>query len=319
MNRRAFLGLAAAGGGELLAGRPGHAEGAAATKATYTYKTVDGLEIQADVWRPADQLVRPAMIWIHGGALIMGHRSNLDRLLWYLYQQAGFVIVSIDYRLAPEVKLPAIIEDLRDAHAWVHKKGPDLFRIDPDRIAVSGGSAGGYLTLMSGFCADPRPRSLVSFWGYGDIIGEWYSRPSPFYSTLPAVSKAEAYEAVGQKVISGTPREHNRGRFYLYCRQQGLWPKEVSGHDPTTEAEWFDPYCPVRNVTADYPPTMLVHGQEDTDVPHEQSVLMDRALARAGVEREFLSIPAAGHGLSSAGPEVVADAYERAVRFAKRF
>jgi len=101
------------------------------TKTTYTYNTVDGLEIQADVWRPADQVVRPAMIWIHGGALIMGHRSNLDRLLWYLYQQAGFVIVSIDYRLAPEVKLPAIIEDLRDAHAWVRQKGRICFASIP--------------------------------------------------------------------------------------------------------------------------------------------------------------------------------------------
>jgi acetyl esterase/lipase len=131
------------------------------------------------------------MIWIHGGALIIGDRSWIDRLLWYVYQQAGFVIVSIDYRLAPETKLPDIIQDLRDAYAWVREKGPTLFRIDPTSIAVSGESAGGYLTLMRGFRLTPPPKVLVSFWGYGDIIGNWYSRPDPFYSKVSAVSKEQ--------------------------------------------------------------------------------------------------------------------------------
>ena len=110
---------------------------------------------------------------------------------------AGYTIISIDYRLAPQAKLNDIIEDLVDAYRWVRIDGPKLFRIDPNRIAVVGHSAGGYLTLMAGFRLNPRPAALVSFYGYGDIAGDWYSRPDPFYSRQPAVPKEEAYQAVG--------------------------------------------------------------------------------------------------------------------------
>jgi len=55
-------------------------------------------------------------------------------------------------------------------------------------------------------------------------------------------------------------------------RQNGLWPKEVAGFDPDKEPRAFDRFCPIRNVTKDYPPTLLLHGDNDTDVPHQQSV-----------------------------------------------
>jgi acetyl esterase/lipase len=156
-------------------------------------------------------------------------------------------VVSIDYRLAPETKLLAIIEDVRDAYRWTRETGAKLFRIDPERLAVAGGSAGGYLTLMTGFAVNPRPRALVSFWGYGDIAAPWYTRPDAFYSKQPAVPKEDAYGAVGSAVLSEPPDKNQRGRFYLYCRQHGLWPKEVAGRDPDAEPRWFDRF--VRSAT----------------------------------------------------------------------
>src|SRR5438552_2612108 len=80
----------------------------------------------------------------------------------------------------------------------------------------------------------------------------------------------------GGKVITGSEDGVDfkpRTRFYLYCRQNGVWTKEVTGLEPT-DTKKLDPYCPVRNVTADYPPTMLVHGTTDTDVPYELSANM---------------------------------------------
>ncbi len=73
-----------------------------------------------------------------------------------------------------------------------------------------------------------------------------------------------------------------RSDFYLYCRQQGIWPEEISGHQPS-ERDWFSPFEPLRNVSATYPPTLLLHGEADTDVPFEQSVLMAEQLASQGV------------------------------------
>jgi dipeptidyl aminopeptidase/acylaminoacyl peptidase len=132
---------------------------------------------------------------------------------------------------------------------------------------------------------------------------------------MPPVPKEEAYQAVGGPVISESSGKNNRHRFYLYCRQQGLWPKEVSGHDPDKEPGVLDAFCPIRNVTAQYPPTMLIHGTNDTDVPYEQSAMMAKELGRKSVEHELITVQDAGHGLAGAKPAVVADIQDRCLAF----
>jgi len=285
---------------------------------TYCFKTVGNCEIKANVFRASGDAKRPVIMWIHGGALILGDRGWIDRPLVDKLLKAGYAVVSIDYRLAPETKLAAILEDVQDAYNWVLTKGPQLFHIDPQKNAVMGGSAGGYLTLTAGFRVEPRPKALVSFWGYGDIAGAWYSRPDPFYSKLPPVPKEEAYQAVGGPPITSSTGKKNRGRFYLYCRQQGLWPKEVAGHDPDKEPKAFDPFCPVRNVTAQYPPTLLIHGTNDTDVHYEQSAMMAKEFSRKGVAHELITVKDAGHGLPGVKPSVLTDIQERVLAFLKK-
>lgn len=292
-------------------------------KNTYTYKSVGDLSIEADVYRADDDVVRPGVVWIHGGALIMGSRRGVPGNLRNLCRDEGYVLVSIDYRLAPEVKLPEIIKDIQDAFGWVRDEGPDLFQVDPQRLVASGGSAGGYLTMMTGICVDPPPRALLAYWGYGDVDGPWYSRPSPHYrEAVPLIPKEEAYAGVGNKVLPGidgnTPERNARSRFYLYLRQNGLWTKEVTGFDPDTQRQELDPYCPVRNITPDYPPILMVHGTNDTDVPYELSAAMARGLAANNVAHELVTVPDAGHGLGGGDPAVVADAHERALDFVRR-
>ena len=183
-------------------------------------------------------------------------------------------------------------------------------------MAIVGHSAGGYLSLLAGTFS-PRPAAVVSFYGYGDIVGEWYCKPDPFYCEQPPISKEDACRVVGDVALSEAP--HNRGPFYIYCRQQGVWPKEVAGHDPETEPSVFVPFCPVRNVTPDYPPTLLLHGADDNDVPHEQSVMMAARLARAGVEHELITIPGGGHcfDLNMELP-ATRDAFELVLAFLKK-
>ena len=113
------------------------------------------------------------------------------------------------------------------------------------------------------------------------------------------------------------PQGSQRGNFYLYCRQNGLWPAHVAGHDPHTEDKWFEQYCPIRNVTAKYPPTMLIHGTADTDVPYSQSQDMDTKLGKAGVAHEFITVKGAEHGLAGAKPEEPSRVAARAVEFVK--
>ena len=78
--------------------------------------------------------------------------------------------------------------------------------------------------MCTGFLVEPRPVALVSFWGYGDIAGDWYARPDEFYRQQPLVAETEARAAVGKTVIAEPAAGSRRDRFYLYCRQNGLWP-----------------------------------------------------------------------------------------------
>ena len=301
VSRRTFFQISAAAAVPVCAGE------STVRKSTHTYKTVGACAIEADVYRLADKprAPRPALIWIHGGALIMGSRAGIDPLLRDALVRGGWVVVSIDYRLAPETKLSAILDDVVDAVRWARVEGADSFGIDPGRVAVAGASAGGYLTLTTGYRVAPTPWALVSYWGYGDVAGSWYSRPDPFYRRQPLVSRDEAAQAVERTALTDGAGKPARARFYLYCRQQGLWPKEVAGLDPDKEPTAFDPFCPLRNVTKAYPPTLLVHGTRDTDVPYEQSKLMADALARQGVAHELVTIPGGSHGLLGAKRELI--------------
>lgn len=145
---------------------------------------------------------------------------------------------------------------------------------------------------MSGFSVDSRPRALLALSGCGDITSPWYTRPSPFYLQQPLVSKEEASRSIGTACVSEPQGKYDRGKFYLYCRQQGIWPKEVAGCDPDVEPRWFDSHCPVRNVSVNYPPTVLIHGTTDTNVPFEESEKMEEKLSRFKVKHEFLRVPA---------------------------
>jgi acetyl esterase/lipase len=231
--------------------------------------------------------------------------------------ESGYVLVSIDYRLAPETLLPEIIQDLEDAFRWVRREGPRQFSIDPDRVAVIGGSAGGYLTLTSGFRVDPRPTVLFSLWGYGDLIGDWYSKPSPHprhhHSKL---TREEAHRQVsGPPIADARDRKGDGGAFYQYCRQTGTWPQAVSGWDPVKEAERFHPFMPVKNVVREYPPTVLLHGTNDTDVPYEQSQMMAEQLKRHEAPHLLIDVPNGEHGLGGGDPTLIDAAYTKAFAF----
>jgi acetyl esterase/lipase len=266
---------------------------------SHVYKSA-GCEIRLDAYPAQAAAPAPVVVWIHGGALIMGSRERMQPALRSLCARAGFAQVSIDYRLAPETKLPAIVEDVVDAFAWIRREGPAAFGADASRIAAMGFSGGGYLALIAGQRVRPRLNAVVSYYGYGDIVGPWYGQPDAFYRrTEPLVTAQQARASVGEVPLSEGSRE--RRAFYLYCRQQGLWPREVGG----TDLAALEAFCPERHVGADYPPTLLAHGTADTDVPYDRSVDMAAALARAGVSHQLLTVPDGRHGFD--GPIEMAD------------
>ncbi len=269
-------------------------------------------------------------MWLHGGGLIFGSREMLPADERDRFLRAGYVVVAIDYRLAPETKLPEILADVDDAHRWIVSKGPALFRGNAKGIVAVGQSAGGYLALMAGARARPRLKALVSFYGYGDLAQAWYTRPDPFYLTQPRVSRQRALEAVGTTPLSEAPPTP-RDAFYVYCRQTGLWPREVTGYDPRTEPGRLTLYAPEQLVTPDYPPTLLLHGDRDVDVPFEMSERMAAVLERHGVDHRLERMVGLNHmfdvfpdGFPPAGPPTglqnptVAASFDRVLAFLSR-
>lgn len=264
----------------------------AAHKFTDIYKQTAACSIQADIYQN-ELKGMPVIVLVHGGALIWGSRADYSQRQIGRYLEAGFSVVSIDYRLAPESKIASIVEDIQDALIWVGTDGADQYGYDGNRLAVVGCSAGGYLSLMSGTFSR-KPKAIVSFYGYGDLLGDWYCKPSPHYCRQPLASREEAYGCVGEAMRSEGATD--RYRFYLYCRQQGIWTTEVSGYDIDAERNQVIQYCPAYCAGVDYPPTLLLHGDLDTDVPYQQSVIMAEKLTNVGVVHRLITLVGKGHG-----------------------
>ncbi len=284
-------------------------------KTTHVYKTVGDVSIHADVYRPDDDKVRPVVVWIHGGALIVGSRESVPGNILELCQKEGFALVSIDYRLAPEIKLPQIAEDLDDALAWIRTQGPERFQIDPERMVITGGSAGGFCTYLVTARMKHKPRAIVSYWGYGEFDPEWTVVKSKDHGE--AVKQDDALQGVGKEVVTAPTKEQapGRGAFYRCTRQNGIWSKEVTGFDPVKDKEQLDRFSPVRLVSKDFPPTLMIHGTIDTDVPYACSLRMAEAFKKHGVPYELVTVENAGHGLAGGDPAKNQAAHEQALAF----
>lgn len=285
---------------------------------TYVYKRVGDLELKADVYSPskAPGGPSPVVLWMHGGALVLGTRKDIvltrrHELVRFLEQ--GWSVVSIDYRLAPETQVPDIWEDVRDAFAWVRGSGATIFNADTTRIAAVGPSSGGYLSLLAGAKLEPSPTVIVSWFGYGDITGDWYTKPDPFLADAPVPSAESAWASVGSAPVAELPETHDRRHFYDYARQLGLRGELIGGRgDPL-------PYCPAFLVTPDYPPTMLIHGDADQAVPVEQSRQMAESLRAAEVEYELIVVPGVGHSFDrQPSTHEANDAIDRSMAFLRK-
>ena len=290
-------------------------------KSAMVYKKTGGVEILADVYAPKGGVLRPAVLWIHGGALMIGSRNSIPPQIIGLCRRENYALVSIDYRLAPETKLFEIVKDLADAMRWIRNDGPKLFQSDPGKLAVIGASAGGYLAMMSAVLPETEPpNAIVSCWGYGDILGNWCTKPNSKYGgQKPGPTREEAFAKIGDKAITSTGKEDypDRAALFFYMKRNGLWTEIVSGLNPVQDRGKLIPYCPQRNVSAEYPPLLMLHGTADPDVPVEQSIAMHEAMKKAGASSELVLVEGGGHGLWGGDKEKIQAAFDRSLEFIK--
>ncbi|WP_410769494.1 alpha/beta hydrolase fold domain-containing protein [Fontibacillus sp. BL9] len=281
---------------------------------TKVYKRTEQSSIYADIYYHGSQT--PVIIYIHSGALIFGTRKWLPIEQVEIFKNAGFSIISIDYRLAPETNFQLIIEDVEDALNWVRSTASKMYDFNTDKIALIGSSAGAYLSLVSG-TMEYRPNAIVSFYGYGDILGKWYSEPSEFYCKRPIVNLVEAEKYLSDSEVSEGSWE--RFNYYLWCRQHGTWVEKVTGFDRDIDSELLRKYNPIDNISKYFPPTLFLHGDKDTDVPYEQSLIMYEELRKVGIETDLITVNGADHVFDQNINDVqVRIAFEKTVGFLKK-
>jgi len=121
-----------------------------------------GGPIPVRVYRPVKAQTLPALVFFHGGGFVIGNLDTHDRLCRSLAKASGCAVVSVDYRLAPENKYPAAVDDAYAATQYLAEHGSE-FGIDPNRIAVGGDSAGGNLATVISLLARDRGGPKLKF------------------------------------------------------------------------------------------------------------------------------------------------------------
>jgi acetyl esterase/lipase len=243
-----------------------------------TYATVNGEKLQLDVAVPAGDGPFPCVVMLHGGAWMGGSRREFTAEgrgkdgkptpSWVeLAAQKGYVAAAVSYRLAPKHKFPAMVEDARAAVRFLraHAKA---YKIDPDRFAAAGFSAGGHLALLLGLAdkdagfdvgdhlkESGRVQAVVDFFGPTDLA---------LYAATPGIEDGYIVPVFGKGV--------------------------------KTDPKVYKKASPLTYVSKAAPPVLLLHGTFDLIVPVKHSEVLHKALTDAGATAELVTVPFAGHG-----------------------
>ena len=221
----------------------------------------------------------PLIIYVHGGGWRMGNKREgalpciIDALKY------GYAIIAVDYRLAPAVKFPEFLFDVKTAVRWA-RANAGTYCFDPERFGMIGDSAGGHIALMVGFTA-----------GHPEYEGEQYGWEG-FSSAVQAV-----VDMYGPVILDA-----DRSAF---LKETGV-PPIFLGNEPQEEEDGLDPLVgiaftadknmlrlisPDRYVHKDIPPVLIQHGEKDAIVPVQNStILADRIVKVCGAERVDLRL-----------------------------
>lgn len=190
-------------------------EGRAIDRREVTIASADGERIPLSVFSPAAaerSPKAPCVYWMHGGGMIMGDRfSQIDIPLEWL-SRFGAVVVSVDYRLAPEVAGTTLVDDCYQGLLWVREQADDL-GIDPTRIVVAGASAGGGLAAGVALMArDRKTPAIAAQVLIGPMLDHRNSSTSSRqYSGGPGVWTREMNEFGWRSVLDGLPGDEVPG------------------------------------------------------------------------------------------------------------
>ncbi len=241
---------------------------AAKVQSDVIYSRAGGEELTMDVFSPTNVSGRdiPVVLYVHGGGWQMGNKAMLfmmpgpSELL-----RRGYLVVAINYRLAPQHKFPAMIEDAKCAVRFLRAHAKD-FRLDPTRIGVMGDSAGGHLVALVGLTYDS-----AGFEGTG-----WTDQSSRVQAVVDMYGPTDFANG-------------NSNFITLKLIQDAFGATNTT--DPILKRA-----NPVTYVSSRAPPFLILHGDKDNLVDLQQSAELDACLKAAGVDSTFVVITNLAHG-----------------------
>lgn len=239
-----------------------------------TYAKLADVELKMDIYHPEPAPIKPtgAVVVIHGGGWMGGKRQDMDRLCQEIAKR-GLLAATVQYRLAPKYKWPAMLDDVQTAVRFL-RTNATKYHIDPKRIGAGGASAGGHLSLLLG--------SMETF----------DSKPAHF----PGVSSkvGAVFNIFGPTDLS---QDFAPGWEMLFTAVTGKPKSEI----PETVKQ----FSPVTHITKLSAPVFTVHGSKDPLVPVIQSKRLEDALKAVGVSCTTRVIEGMGHEVAMTNPDCV--------------
>jgi acetyl esterase/lipase len=220
-----------------------------------------GVRLAANVYAPVAQGSHPTIVQIYGGAWQRGVPGD-DEIFARYFAGRGYVVVTIDYRHAPQWQWPSQLEDVRAALVWVREHAEE-YGGDPNRLVLIGRSAGAQLALVTAYTELSPVAAVVSLYGPTDLSEGWRVPPRP--DPLGVRPVLEAY-------LGGTPDQYP---------------------GPYREAS------AVTYVAERVPPTLLIYGGRDHIVAPRFGRELQASLRAAGAASVLLEIPWAEHAFDA--------------------
>ncbi|CEN62140.1 hypothetical protein ASPCAL08779 [Aspergillus calidoustus] len=279
---------------------------------TITYKSLGSLDLPMDIYLPKDVKNAPVLLWFHGGGLLQGRRDLISPHMRRNVQTRGYIAISADYRLAPQVPVNEIFEDVKDCIHFIRNDLASVLSkektefegiIDSTRLAVSGSSAGGYLTLLAGLYIDPKPQVIVPIYPITDPLGTFFTNPQPAPKGRYAASRDEMAAHLDRSApaiaSSGKVPEDPRSHMYVYMLRTAslaeLWG--IGGDVSATEQERWR--IPRQIYEHGLPPAYILHGDKDTAVGVEQADEVAGVMVGLGLNVKYERVHGADHFLDN--------------------
>ncbi len=260
------------------------------------YRRKHGTVLTMDVFTPNEKPNGAAIVLIVSGSWRSSH-ENIRPAFASEYARRGYTVFTVVHGSSPRFTMPEILDDLHRAVRFVRSRA-EQYSFDPQRIGVTGASAGGHLSLMigtAGITGDPQAKDSV------DRLSSRVQAVACFFPPTDLLN----YGVTGLSILGADPTKGFRAPFDFqeFDDASRLF---VTITDQNRRVEIGRNISPVYHVTSDDPPTFIIHGDADVVVPLQQSKLIIDKFKEAGVPCELVVKPGKAHGWPEIGQDVPA-------------